>query len=168
MTRMAILGSVCLVSLACATLPACGQQDETQRILSQCSNPAPDQIDSCIEQVRVQQEADPSPQLKDLIANLLKREVDARNQPQSLQPSLPPDDGSGGAYDTPSTPPPSPDLDSGSAYEPPADLPQDVAPPVQQGEPAATDQNGDDSPPPPPGNSEQGPAPHDGDGPGRA
>lgn len=170
MTRLAILGSVCLVSLACATLPACGQQDETQRILAQCGNPAPNQIDSCIEQARVQQETDPSSQLKNLIASLLKREADARNQPQSLQPSLPPADDTG-AYDTPPTPPPSPDLDSGSTYEPPPDMPpQDAAPPVEQGNPAATDQDdGDDSPPsPPPGDSGQNPAPHSDDGPGHA
>ncbi|MBS0274389.1 MAG: hypothetical protein JSR55_08305 [Proteobacteria bacterium] len=170
MTRLAILGSVCLVSLACVTLPACGQQNETQRILAQCSNPPPDQIDACIEQARVQQEADPSPELKDLIASLLRREADASNQPQSLQPSLPPADDTG-AYDTPPTPPPSPDLDSSSAYDPPPDMPppQDVAPPAGQGNPAAADQgDDDDSPPPPPGSGEQNPAPHDSGGPGRA
>jgi len=166
MTRLAILGSVCLVSLACATLPACGQQDETQRILAQCSNPAPNQIDSCIEQARVQQEADPSPQLKDLIASLIKREADARNQPQSLQPSSPESD----AYDPPQTPPPSPDLDNGNAYEPPPDMaPQDVAPPPAQGNPADVDQDDNDlPPPPPPGGSDQNPAPDNGSGPGRA
>jgi hypothetical protein len=168
MARLAILGSVCLVSLACATLPACGQQDETQRILAQCSNPPPNQIDSCIEQARVQQETDPTPQLKDLIAALIKREADARNQPQSLQP-LPPVPGdeadTGSAYDTPPTPPPSSDLDSGGAYEPPPDMaPQDVEPPPQQNNPADADQDSNDLPPPPPPN----PAPNNGSGPGRA
>ncbi len=169
MTRLAIFGSVCLVSLACATLPACGQQDETQRILAQCSNPAPNQIDACIEQARVQQEADPSPEMKDLIANLMKREADASNQPQSLQPLPPaPSDGND-VYDSAPTPPPSSDLGGDTIYDPPPDMPsQDVAPSPEQGNPADADQDDNDSLPPLQSGSEQNRPPDNGGGPGRA
>jgi hypothetical protein len=127
-------------------LPACGQQDDTQRILAQCGNPAPNQIDSCIEQARVQQEADPSPEMKALIASLVRREADARNQPQSLQPSVPSDaSDAGNTYDAPPTPPPEP---GGSAN---------------------ADQSDDDTgqPPPQQQDNEQNPPPDSG-GPGRA
>jgi hypothetical protein len=160
MTRLSVLGPVSLVALACATLPACGQQDETQRILTQCANPAaPEALDSCIEQTRVQLEADPSPELKTLLANLTKQEAGARNQPRSLQP-LPPAPGDDGvATGDDALPPPSSDLDSAPADEPPPDMPpQDVAPPPQQGSPADADQGDTDTPPaPPPPDSGQTP-----------
>ena len=171
MTRLAILGSVCLVSLGCAVLPACGQQDDTQRILAQCGNPAPNQIDSCIEQARVQQAADPSPEMKALIAILVRREAAARNQPQSLKPSVPSDaSDAGNPYDAPPTPPPSSDLDGGGAYDAPPDMPpQDVAPPPEPGGSANADQSDDDTgqPPPQQQDNEQNPPPDSG-GPGRA
>ena len=160
MTRLAVLGSVSLVAMACAILPACGQQDDTQRILTQCANPASEALDSCIEQTRVQLEADPSPELKTLLANLTKQEADARNQPRSLQPlsPAPGDDGAAAGDDT-ALPPPSSDLDSAPTYEPPPDMtPQDVAPPAQQGNPADADQGDTDtSPAASPPDSEQTP-----------
>lgn len=149
MARLAVLGSIALISLACATLPACGQQDETQRILAQCSDPPSNQIDSCLEQARVQEEADPSPEMQKLVANLIKRQVEARNQPRDLEPQPPmPSDGSDpNGYDPPPTPPPSSDL-GGNTYDTPPDSPsQDVIPPAEQGNPADADQGDTDQPP---------------------
>lgn len=159
MTRLAVLGSVSLVALACATLPACGQQDETQRILAQCATPASNAIDSCIEQTRVQLETDPSPELKTLLANLTREEADAHNQPRSLQP-LPPAPGDDGAIaGDDAVPPPSSDLDGPPASEPPPDMsPQDAVPPAEPNSPADADQGDTDTPPaPPPPDSEQTP-----------
>jgi hypothetical protein len=165
MARLAVLGSVSLVALACATLPACGQQDETQRILTQCANPAPGQIDSCIEQTRVQLEADPSPELKTLLGTLMTAEAQVHNQPRSLQPLPPAPDDSAPEGDG-ATPPPSSDLDAVPSYEPPADMPaQDVAPPEEQGSPADADQGNADSPPPSPRDEQN--SPPDGGGPAR-
>lgn len=152
MARLAYLGSIALVALACATLPACGQQDETQRILAQCSDPPPDQIDSCLEQARVQEETDPSPDMQKLVASLIKRQVEARNAPQDLHPlPPPPDDGSDpNAYEAPPAPPPS-DMDDSSSYAAPPDAPpQENAPPAMQGDPAAAGDQDDNSQPPPP------------------
>jgi hypothetical protein len=153
MARLAYLGSIALVALACATLPACGQQDETQRILAQCSDPPPDQIDSCLEQARVQEETDPSPDMQKLVASLIKRQVEARNAPQDLHPlPPPPDDGSDpNAYEAPPAPPPPSDMDddSGSYVAPPDAAPQETAPPAMQGDPAAAGDQEDNSPPPP-------------------
>jgi len=167
MARLAVVGSIALISLACATLPACGQQDETQRILAQCSDPPPNAVDSCLEQARVQEETDPSPELQKLVADLIKRQVEARNQPRDLAPEPPmPTDGSDpNGYDAPPVPPPSSDLDSGSAYDPPPDSqPQEIAPPVEQGSPANAEQDNADQPP----DSGAPNPPPQGDGPGRA
>ncbi|HSM94863.1 MAG TPA: hypothetical protein VLT91_02385 [Rhizomicrobium sp.] len=167
MARLAVVGSIALISLACATLPACGQQDETQRILAECSDPPPSAVDSCLEQARVQEETDPSPDLQKLVASLIKRQVEARNQPQDLAPLPPmPTDGSDpNAYDSPPVPPPSSDLDSGSSYDAPPDTPSaDVAPPVEQGSPDDADQDNTDQAP----DSGAPNPPPQGDGPGRA
>ena len=167
MARLAYLGSMALVALACATLPACGQQDETQRILSECSDPAPDKIDSCLEQARVQEETDPSPDLQSLVVRLIKRQVEARNAPQDLHPlPPPPDDGSDpNGYDTPPAPPPPTEMDNSGSYESPPDTaPQETAPPAVQGDPAAAGDQDDDSSPPAGGNP-QNPPPDNGEGP---
>jgi hypothetical protein len=151
MPRLAYLGSIALVALACATLPACGQQDETQRILAQCSDPPPDQIDSCLEQARVQEETDPSPDMQKLVASLIKQQVEARNAPQDLHPPPPPpDDGSDpNAYEAPpALSPPSDMDDSGSYVAPPDAAPQETAPPAIQGDPSAAGDQDDNSQPP--------------------
>jgi hypothetical protein len=166
MPRLAFLGSATLVALACAALPACGQQDETQRIIAQCSEPPPDMLDSCLEQVRVQQETDPSPELGKLLAQLIKRQVEARNPPGDA--STPPPEDNGVNNDA-ATPPPSPDLGGGGTYEAPPDVaPEDEAPPAEQGNPYDPGQDeatgpptplpGADAPPnSPPGNDGAGP-----------
>jgi len=149
MARLAYLGSMALVALACATLPACGQQDDTQRIVSQCSDPPPDQIDTCLEQARVQEETDPSPEMQKLVASLIKRQVEARNAPRDLEPPPPPPpyDGSDpNAFEAPAAPPP-PDADGGSYEAPPVEAPQEIAPPPLQGNPADQDDDGGDDPP---------------------
>lgn len=149
MARLAYLGSMALVALACVPLPACGQQDDAQRIMSQCSDPAPDKIDSCLEQARVQEETDPSPEMQKLVANLIKLQVEARNAPRDLEPPPPPppDDGSDpNAFEAPLAPPP-PDADGGSYAEPPVSTPQEIAPPAIQGNPADADDDEDTSPP---------------------
>jgi hypothetical protein len=166
MARLAYLGSMALVTLACATLPACGQQDDTQRIIAQCNNPPPDQIDSCLEQARVQEETDPSPEAQKLVANLIKLQVEARNAPRDLEPPPPPlpDDGSDpNAFESPPAPPP-PDAEGGSYEAPPVSAPQDIAPPVMQGNPAQQDDTDEDTPPTPRGDP-QNPLPDNGGGP---
>lgn len=158
MARLAYLGSMALVALSCATLPACGQQDDTQRIIAQCTDPPPDQIDSCLEQARVQEETDPSPQMQKLVANLIKLQVEARNAPRDLEPPppLPPDDGSDpNAFETPPAPPP--DAEGGSYEAPPVSTPQEIAPPVMQGDPAQQDDTDEDTPPTPRGDPQNPP-----------
>jgi len=156
-----------LVTLACATLPACGQQDDTQRIIAQCNNPPSDQIDSCLEQARVQEETDPSPEMQKLVANLIKLQVEARNAPRDLEPPPPPppDDGSDpNAFETPPAPP-LPDADGGSYEAPPVSTPQDIAPPAMQGNPAAQDDTDEDSPPSVTNGDPQNPPQDNGGGP---
>lgn len=166
MARLAYLGSMALVALSCATLPACGQQDDTQRIVAQCTDPPPDQIDSCLEQARVQEETDPSPQMQKLVANLIKLQVEARNAPRDLEPPPPPppDDGSDpNAFAAPPAPPP-PDAEGGNYEAPPVSTPQEIAPPVMQGDPAQQDDTDEDTPPTPRGDP-QNPPPDNGGGP---
>lgn len=138
MPNLAFFGSVMLIALSLATLPACGQQqDETQQIITQCSDPPPDQVDSCLEQVRVQQETDPSSELGKLLAQLIKRQVEASNPPVPAPPA-----GDTGISNDGVAPPSSPGLDSGGTYEPPPQAsPQDEAPPNEQGNPS---DSGDD------------------------
>jgi hypothetical protein len=139
MARLAYLGSIALAALAYAALPAFGQQDETRRILAQCSDPPPDQIDSCLEQARVQEETDPSSDLQNLVASLIKRQVEARNAPQEVAP-------------------PQPDADNSGSYEaPPEAAPQELAPPAVPGDPSAADENGDNSGAPPDGDQPDSP-----------
>jgi hypothetical protein len=118
-----------MAALVYAVLPACGQQDDTQRIVAQCSNPPPDRIDSCLEQARVQEETDPSPEMQKLVATLIKLQVEARNAPRDLES------------------PPPPDADSGSHEASPASAPQEIAPPAMQDNSAARDDLDEDSPP---------------------
>jgi hypothetical protein len=151
MTRLAYLGSLSLVALACAALPACGQQDDMQKIVAQCSDPAPADLDSCIEQVRVLNETDPSPATQQLEAHLIQLQVEEREKPQQADQGTPPpaDDNGVSSYDvSPPTPPTSSDLGGGSTYDAPPDVPpQDQAPPAEQGNPS--DVGPDDSTPPP-------------------
>ena len=155
MSRLAVVSSIALIPLACATLPACGQQSETQRILAQCSDPPQDQIDSCLEQARVQEETDPSPEMQKLIANLINRQVEARNQPRDLTPQPMSSDGSDpNGYDASPTPPPSPDLDGSGTYDAP---PQDAAPPTVRDD--ATDAGQDSASQPQPNGGAPNPPP---------
>jgi hypothetical protein len=155
--RLAFLGSAALIALSCAGLPACGQQqNETQRIIAQCSDPPPNQIDSCLEQVRVKQETDPSPDLDELLAHLIKRQVEASNPPNVVPPP-PPDDNGVGTDNV--TPPPSPDLNDGGAYEPPPQMsPRDEASPDEQGNPADAGDDEANGPPTPYPGPDAGPA----------
>lgn len=155
MPRLAFLGSATLIVAACAALPACGQQDETQKIIAQCSEPAPEALDSCLEQVRVQQETDPSPELDKLLAKLTGRQVEARNPPQEAPSSPPPDEN---PVSSDAVPPPSPDLNDGGGDQSPAMSPDDEAPPVQQGNPADVGSDEANGPP------AQMPGPDDGPG----
>lgn len=129
MARLAYLGPMAMAALVYAVLPACGQQDDTQRIVAQCSNPPPDRIDSCLEQARVQEETDPSPEMQKLVATLIKLQVETRNAPRDLEP-----------------PPPS-DADSDSYEAPPVSAPREIAPPAMQGNSADQDDLDEDSPP---------------------
>lgn len=168
MPRLTVLGSVSLVALACATLPACGRQDAEQSLLAQCSDPPPNRIDSCIAQVRARQETDTSPQLESLMARLIKYQIEAQSPPPPAEPQPPmPDDGSDpNGFEALPTPPASSDMDSGTYEAPPDAAPQDVAPPTEQVDPANADQNDTDAPPQ--GSDEQNPPPNNGGGPGRA
>ena len=153
MTRVAYLGSLALVALACGALPACGQQDQTQVLIAKCSDPAPADVDTCMEQVRVLNETDPSPEAGKLLAHLIQLQVEARDNPPPTplgQPQdAPPDDHGVSSYDvSPPEPPVSPDLGPGPTYDAPPDVPpQEEAPPVEQGDP--NDVGTDDSAPAP-------------------
>jgi hypothetical protein len=155
MTRIAFLGSASLIFLSCAALPACGQQDETRAILAQCSDPAPRDLDSCLERARVQEETDPTPELQALVGKLIQAQVRASEPPPPdpyADPNHPPGDQGVSSYDvSPPDPPPSDDLGPLQPYQPPPDTnTQDESPPDAQTSP------GDMTPPdpnsaPPPG-----------------
>jgi hypothetical protein len=170
MTRAAFLGSVSLIFLSCAALPACGQQDETRAVLAQCSDPAPRDIDSCLRRARALDETDPTPEIQALMGQLIQRQIRASEPPppppETFDPDHPPDDKGVSSYDVaPPDPPPSSDLGPLQPYQSPPDTnSQDDAPPDAQGNPA------DAGPPPdanaPPGDP-NGPPPPRGAGPGR-
>ena len=166
MTRAALIGSASLLFVCCASLPACSQQDETQAVLAQCSDPPPGALDSCLERARVLDETNPNPDIQALVAKLIERQ--ARNSEPVAPPDTwstpPPDDNGVSSYDTtPPTPPPSPDLGPLQPYQPPPDAnPQEETPPDIQGNPAdagAQDAPPDNPTPPytPPQNSGPGP-----------
>jgi hypothetical protein len=141
MTRIAFLGSASLIFLACAALPACGQQDETQAILAQCSDPAPHDLDSCLERARVQEETNPTPELQALVGKLIQAQVRASEKPpptDTVDPNHPPDDQGVSSYDVaPPDPPPSSDLGPLQPYQPPPDTSsEDESPPGAQDSPA--------------------------------
>jgi hypothetical protein len=162
---MAFLGSASLIFLSCAALPACGQQDEKQAVMAQCGDPAPRDIDACLERARVLNETDPSPDVQALVARLIQKQVQFSEPPPptippDAQPS--PDDNGVSSYDTtPPLPPPSDDLGPQGTYQPPPDAaPAQEAPPDVQGNPsdigppdAGPASPGDPNAPPPPPDS---------------
>jgi hypothetical protein len=165
MTRIAFLGSASLIFLSCAALPACGQQDETQAVLAQCQDPAPRDVDSCLERARVLDETSPSPQVQGLIARLIQFQARASEPPPPPDLGHPPDDQGVSSYDvSPPAPPPSSDLGPLEPYQPPPDPRQlDETPPDAQSAPAdmgPPDSNG----PPPGGTIIQTTPPQPGDG----
>jgi hypothetical protein len=170
MTRIAFLGSASLIFLSCAALPACGQQDETQAVLAQCSDPAPGDIDSCLERARVLDETSPSPEVQALIGRLIQRQARASEPPPPPPPGAAPDpdhpvdDKGVSSYDvSPPTPPPSSDLGPLEPYQPPPQQ-QDETPPDTQTAPADMGPP-DPNAPPPGGTIIQTTPPQQGDGP---
>jgi hypothetical protein len=163
MTRIAFLGSASLIILSCAALPACGQQDEAQAVLTQCSDPLPRDVDSCLERARVLDETDPSKEVQALISRLIQMQARASEPlppPDSVDPNHPP-------YDvTPPTPPPSNDLGPLEPYQPPP-APQDETPPDTQIAPADMAPPDPNAPPTPGSTIIQTTPPQQGDGPGR-
>jgi hypothetical protein len=126
MTRLAFLGSASLIFLSCAALPACGQQDEAQAVLTQCRDPAPRELDGCLERARVLEETDPTPEMQALVGRLIQLQVRASEPPPPPPPSAvgdadhPPGDEGVSSYDVaPPTPPPSSDLGPLEPYQPP-------------------------------------------------
>jgi len=174
MTRAAFLGSISLTFLACATLPACGQQDETQAVLAQCSDPAPRDIDTCLERARVQDETDPSPEIHALVGHLIQRQVkasEATHAPDQSDSSTPPppDDQGVSSYDaSPPTPPPPSDAVPLEPYQPPPpDNARQDAPPDAQGDPSDAEPPDADGPPAQlPNTNSPSSAPPQGGGPG--
>jgi hypothetical protein len=169
MTRIAFLGSASLIVLSCAALPACGQQDETQAVLAQCSDPAPNDLDSCLERARVLDETSPSPEVQALIGRLIQIQARANEPPPPPgavpDPDHPADDKGVSSYDiSPPTPPTANDLGPLEPYQPPPQQ-QDETPPDAQTAPA-------DMAPPDPNTPPQGGTiiqttpPQQGDGPG--
>ncbi len=143
MTRLAFLGSASLIFLSCAALPACGQQDETQAVLAQCSDPAPAAVDSCLERARVLEETNPTPEMQALVGKLIQIQVRASEAPPAQSGPVgdtdhPPDDNGVSSYDVaPPDPPPSSDLGPLEPYQAPPDVrSQDEAPPDTQSAPA--------------------------------
>jgi hypothetical protein len=154
MRRAAFLGSASLIFVSCAALPACGQQDETQAVLTQCSNPAPRDVDSCLERARVLDETNPTKEVQALVAQLIQRQVRQPGQtPPDGQPDddHPPDDAGVSSYDTtPPTPPPAEELQPLQPYQQPPDAnAQSDAPPDMQGNPDDAGPPPDQGPPPP-------------------
>ncbi len=170
MTRIAFLGSASLIFLSCAALPACGQQDETQAVLTQCSDPAPRDIDACLERARVLEETSPTPEMQALVGKLIQLQVRASEPPpppsNTVDPNHSPDDQGVSSYDVaPPAPPPSNDLGPLEPYQAPPDArQQDDTPPDPQTAPA------DMAPPDPnapPADPNAQPLPPPGAGPGR-
>lgn len=87
MTRAAFLSSISMILLATATLPACAQQDDANKVIAECSRPPREAIDSCLERVRVLNETNPSPQLQSLEAALSGRQ--ARSEGYKRPPGEP-------------------------------------------------------------------------------
>ncbi len=182
MTRIAFLGSASLIILSCAALPACGQQDETQAVLTQCSDPSPRDLDTCLERARVAEETNPTPELQALVGKLIQEQARASEPPppppdSGPDPDHPVDDKGVSSYDVaPPEPPPSGDLGPLEPYQPPPDANQiDQTPPDSQNAPADmgppdpnAPQQGDANagPAPLPGNTVIQTTPQPGDGPG--
>ena len=134
MTRAAWIGTFTIILLACGALPACSQEDESQKIIAECSDPPPQAVDSCLERARVEEETNPSPELQTLVAKLIQRQIQLSESAQPPAIEAPPTEEDHGvtSYNVaPSLPPPSPDL-LGSTPSEPAQQPQDYVPPDPQ------------------------------------
>jgi hypothetical protein len=166
MARIAFLTSASLIFLSCAALPACGQQDEAQAVLAQCSDPVPRDIDSCLERARVLEETNPTPEMQALVGKLIQAQVRASEPPPPPAGPVgdanhPSDDQGVSSYDVaPPDPPTSSDMGPLEPYQPPPpDNSQEDTPPDSQTAPAdmappdpnappQTNQDAPSSPPP--------------------
>ncbi len=128
MTRHAIFLFVAAAVLG-FSMPAIAQDDDTQAIIDQCSNPLPDAVDACLERARVAEETRPDKDLQQLVAHLIELEARAPTPPQDgnspATSGVASDDNAAPAIDT--AEPQAPEPDNSKSPDAPPD--EQAAPP---------------------------------------
>jgi hypothetical protein len=156
MNRRAIFLSIVLATTGVAASVARAQDDDAQALITQCSDPAPDAVDACLERARVAEETAPSKDLQKLVAHLIELEATAPSAlPAGPAPSAEvsvPDDNAAPTIDT--TEPQAPGADDAQNDDPtpPAEqpTPTDMSPPDNAAPPPSP---ADTEPPAPPAGS---------------
>jgi len=150
MTCDAIFLSVALAVVCLGCPLAFAQDDDAQAIIDQCSDPAPNAVDVCLERARVAEETAPSKDLQKVVAHLIELEATAPaplpTGATSGGDTSTPADNTAPAIDTAEPQPPADDLNANSAPPDQQAAPSDMSPPDN----ASTQPNAADTEPPAP------------------